>query len=146
MKIVAKIAVVLVALIPAGTVSTARAQSNAELIRILRQQGFTGALAGDIHFTPLGILKCAESNFRVIYFERYGPAHPGSHRAQYRVIFLEAGNRYVGSYVITDRPLSVSHNSVLFSYDQTSGNAITCAEIGPEKHVVLDGGWESFFK
>lgn len=146
MKIVAKIAVVLVALIPAGTVCTARAQSKAELVRILRQQGFTGALTGDIHFTPLGTLNCAESNFRVVYFEWSGPAHPGSHRAQYRVIFLEGGNRYVGSYAITDRPVSVSHNSVLFSYDQTSGNAITCAEIGPEKHVLLDGGWESFFK
>jgi hypothetical protein len=147
MKIVAKIAVLMVALMLAGAMCMARAQSKSALVQILRQQGFSGALTGDFHFAPLGTLHCAESNLRVVYFEWYGPAHPGSHRAQYRVIFLEGGNRYVGSLVIGgDIPVSVKHNLVLFDYDQASGNAITCAEIGPGKQVLLDGGWETFFK
>jgi hypothetical protein len=124
----------------------ARAQSKPALVQILRQQGFTGALTGDIHFTALGPLHCAESNFRVVYFEWYGPANPGSRRAQYRIIFLEDGNRYLGSYVIRDSPVSMRHDSILFGNDQTSGSVITCAEIGPEKHVVLDGDWEPFQK
>jgi hypothetical protein len=146
MRIVAKIAVSLVALTLAGTMCMARAQSKHALVRILRQQGFTGALTGDIHFIALGTLHCTESNFEVVYFEWYGPANPGSHRAQYRMIFLEGGNRYVGSYVIRDRPVSMRDDSILFGYGQPSGNVITCAEIGAEKHVLLDGGWEPFQK
>jgi hypothetical protein len=107
MRIVMKIAMLLVPLSLAGATCLARAQSKPALVPILRQQGFTGSLTGDIHFTELGPLHCAESNFRVVYFEWYGPANPGSHRAQYRILFLEGGDRYVGSYVIRDRPASM---------------------------------------
>jgi arylsulfatase A-like enzyme len=147
MKIVAKIALHLVALLLAGAGCMARAQSKPALAQILREQGFSGALTGDIHFTPLGTLHCAKSSFQVVRFEWYGPANPGSHRAQYRIIFLEGGNHYVGSLIVEgDRPVSVKHNSVQFGYDQTSGDTMTCADIGPEKKVLLDGGWESIFK
>jgi|ERR1700722_19340805 hypothetical protein len=147
MKIVAKIALHLVALLLAGAGCVARAQSKPALVRILREQGFSGALTGDIHFTPLGALYCAKSSFQVIHFEWYGPANPGSHRAQYRIIFLENGNRYVGSLIVEgDTPVSVKHNSVRFGYDQTSGNTMTCADIGSTKKVLLDGDWESIFK
>jgi hypothetical protein len=125
----------------------AGAQNKSALIRTLREQGFTGALTGDIHFTPLGNLHCAEGNFHVIHFEWFGPAHPGSHRAAYRIIFLEGGNRYVGSLDIEgDTVVSVKHNSVRFGYDHASENAVACAKTGPEIQVLLDGGSETFYK
>lgn len=147
MKIAAKTALLPFALFLVGATCMARAQCKSALIRILREQGFTGALTGDIHFTSLGSLHCAEGNFQVVRFEWYGPAHPGSHRAAYRVIFLEGRNRYVGSLDIEgDTAVSVKQNSVRFNYDYASGNAIACAEIGPGKQVLLDGGSESFYK
>jgi hypothetical protein len=145
MRVIPKIAVLLAALL-GSTTCMAGTQSKGALIQILQQQGFTGALTGDIHFTTLGSLHCPGSDFQVVYFEWYGPANPGSHRAQYRILFLEGGKHYVGSYVIADRPVSMRNNSILFGYDKVSGNAITCAEIGPGESVQLDGGRLSFFK
>lgn len=122
------------------------AQKKRALIQILQRDGFTGALTGDVHFTTLGTLQCPERDFQVIYFEWYGPAHPGSHRAQYRLRFVEGRNRYIGSYIITNRPKSLIHNSILLDFDDASG-VITCDEIGPDKSVQLqDGGSLNFEK
>jgi hypothetical protein len=139
MRAISKTAVLLVSLFLAGTTCMARAQNKRAMIRILQEGGFSGALTGDIHFTPIGTLHCSESDFQVIYFEWYGPAHPSSHRAQYRLLFLAGGNRYVGSYVITDKPRSIRRNSILLDYDNTPGT-ITCTEIGPGKSVEFDDG------
>jgi hypothetical protein len=141
-----KLSVLLLLLVLGNSVCMATAQKNRALVRMLQEQGFTGALRGDIHFTTLGTLRCAKSNFRVVYFEWYGPAHPGSHRAQYRLLFLEGGDRYVGSYVIRDKPVLNRSDSVLFGYDNASGNVIKCSEIGSGKSVQLDGDWVLFEK
>ena len=146
MRVIPKIAMLLVSMILGGTTCMASGQSKHALIQILKRGGCSGALTGDIHFTTLGALHCPESNFRVIYFEWYGPAHPSSHRAQYRLLFLEGGNRYLGSYIITNKPKLISHNSILSAYDDPSG-VITCAEIGPDKSVEFrDGGSQNFEK
>ena len=146
MRTFLRFAVLLIALALGVTMCGASAQSKRALIHILRGQGFTGALTGDIHFTRLGTLRCPKNEYRVIYFEWYGPAHPGSHRAQYRLLFLDGGNRYEGSYVISDKPVSTGHDSILFGYDKAAGNVITCSEIGLGESVQLDGSWIPFAK
>ena len=140
MKRISKRAVLLIALTLAGVADAASTQSKRELIRTLQQQGFTGALSGDIHFTTVGNLRCPSGNFQVIYFEWYGPAHPGSHRAQYRILFLEGGRRYMGSYIVMGGPVSIRNNSVLFTYDESSENVITCSAIGTGESVELKEG------
>lgn len=141
MKKFSKIAVLLAALALSGATPAAVAQSRRELIRILQEQGFKGALSGDIHFTTVGTLHCPSNNFRVIHFEWFGPAHPGSHRAQYRLLFLQDGRRYVGSFVVMGGPVSIRNNSVRFTYDESSDNVITCSALGPDGSVELqDGG------
>jgi hypothetical protein len=41
----------------------------------------------------------------------------------------------------------VNRNSILFDYDDMSGNVMTCAEVGVGKSVELvDGGSLAFFK
>jgi hypothetical protein len=146
MRVIPRLVVFLMAVVLGSTSYTASAQSKSALIRILREQGFTGALSGDIHFTPLGTLHCPASEYRVIYFEWYGPANPGSHRAQYRLLFLEGGKRYVGSYVIRDKPVSVGQGTILFGYDKASGNVIGCSDIGTGESAQLDGGGATFEK
>ena len=146
MRGIPKIAMLFFAVVLGTAACVASTQSKRALIRILQQQGFTGALTGDIHFTTLGTLHCPSTDLQVIYFEWYGPVNPGSHRAQYRILFLEGGNRYLGSYLISDRPKSISHNSILFDYDKNSGDVITCGDIGPGKSVQLDGALPSFDK
>jgi len=139
-KRISKRAVLLIALTLVGMASAASTQSKRELIRILQQQGFTGALSGDIHFTTVGTLHCPSSNFQVIYFEWYGPAHPSSHRAQYRILFLEGGRRYVGSYIVMGGPVSIRKNSVLFTYEEFPDNVITCSALGTGEPVELKEG------
>ena len=141
-----QITILLLALIIGGPMGVASTQSKRALIRTLQSQGFTGALTGDIHFTTLGNLHCSKTQFRVIYFEWYGPANPGSHRAQYRLLFLEGGSQYVGSYAITNKPLSVRDDAILFGFANDAGNAITCADVEQRKAVLLDGDLQSFFK
>ena len=141
MKKFSKIAVLLVALALGGATQAAIPQSKRELIRMLQQQGFKGALSGDIHFTTIGTLHCPSSNFQVIHFEWFGPAHPSAHRAQYRILFLQEGRRYVGSFVVMGGPVSIRNNSVRFTYDESSDNAITCSALRPDGAVDLqDGG------
>ncbi len=141
MRRILNFAVLLVVITLGCMAHAASTQNRRALIRILQHQGFTGALSGDIHFTTVGNLHCPASNFQVVYFEWYGPAHPSSHRAQYRILFLEDGNRYVGSYIAMGGPVSISNNSVLFTYDESSTNVITCAAFGPDESIQLqDGG------
>jgi hypothetical protein len=147
MRLIPPIAALLVALTLGRGDCWASTHSKRALIRILREQGFRGALTGDIHFTTVGTLRCTEGEFRVIYFEWYGPANPGSHRAQYRLLFLKGGNQYVGSYVISGGRVLIRHDSVLFSYDDVTGNVVTCSEIGEGEPAQLnDGGLIPFEK
>ena len=136
-----KRAVLLIAVTFVGMSSAASTQSKRALIRTLQQQGFTGALSGDIHFTTIGTLHCPSSDFQVIYFEWYGPAHPSSHRAQYRILFLDGERRYLGSFIVMGGPVSIRKNSVSFTYDESSDNVITCSALEPGGSVELqDGG------
>lgn len=137
---ISKRAVLLIAVMLIGVGSAASTQSKRTLVQILQQQGFTGALSGDIHFTTVGTLHCPSSNFQVIYFEWYGSAHPSAHRAQYRILILEGGRRYVGSYIVTGGPVAIRNNSVLFTYDQSSDNVITCSAFGTGASVELKEG------
>jgi hypothetical protein len=107
---------------------------------LLKRQGFTGTFQPDVEFTPLGRLQCQSKTLRVIYYV-WTDAHPISRlaiHAQQRLILID-GNRYVGSYVLDDRPIAVRDNKILFGPMKYSGDEISCGVDGLPKTVVVNG-------
>ena len=137
----ANIALLLSVILVCGAAGAASTHRKRDLIRILQQQGFSGALTGDIHFTPLGTLHCRSRDLQAIYFEWYGPAQPSSHRAHYRVLLLDDRDRYLGSYVVQGRPKSVGRGSIVLDHYDAPVR-IPCDQIVLGETVELPDGGE----
>ena len=147
MKRIGKVAVLLsLWLVLTTPDSFSQTDRKHQLIRTLADQGFSGSLAGKISLSELGHLNCGVNAYRTVFYEweEINPPGKAIHSAQ-RLIFL-AGTRYVGSYVIEDRPVQITSASILFGYKENLGHAIVCDDIGPGKEVLLDGELHSFSK
>jgi hypothetical protein len=120
--------------------------STSTLKHLLAQQGFTGALEGKITIRRLGILHCGSRQLEVFYhtWEQSNP--PGARHAAYRVVFLEDGNRYIGSYRVHDRPAKIVRDAILFNFSEEDGNMIRCNQDELPAEVSLDGEGEDLFK
>jgi hypothetical protein len=144
MRIAKTTALLGICLIVGSSLCKARTANERRLIELLREQGFTGALEGDIHFKALGHLACDQTTYRVLYFEWVQTG--GARHMQQRLLFLENRTRYIGSYVVNDPPAKVTSDSIVFGYTKDSGNTITCNEIGTDKQELLNGELSPFFK
>ena len=111
----------------AVTPACAGTPSRHELLKILAHQGFSGALTGDIHLTPLGSLQCRARSYQAFFFQWYDihPAGKAIH-AQSRIVMLDEHRQYLGSYVVDDKPVKVTPGSILFPYTEELGSAISC--------------------
>jgi hypothetical protein len=110
------------------------------LKNLLRNQGFSGALKGDIAFTYLGDFACGTEEYRLFYFVwvQTRPRGVNPH-GQQRIVLIGSGERYAGSYVISDRPVKINHDVLIFPYDAKDGNEIRCEQGGIPKEAWLDG-------
>ncbi len=108
---------------------------------LLRNQGFSGALLGDVTFTYLGVFECGTEEYRVFYFVWTQTRPRGvSMHGQQRLILIGNKERYAGSYMINDRPTKVEHNTILFPYPERDGNEIHCEEGILPLEAALGGG------
>lgn len=110
------------------------------LKRLLKKQGFDGALTGDVTFTYLGDIACGKEEYHAYYFvwTQTRPRGVDPH-GQQRIVLVGSSERYAGSYVIADPPTSIEHNSILFPYDTKDGNEIRCDADGLPRQAHLDG-------
>jgi hypothetical protein len=116
------------------------------LKNILQQQGFTGALQGKIHFTRIGRLQCNAETYDVIYHE-WEQSHPaGARHAAYRVLFIDKQDRYIGSYRVPERPISVTPQRILFNLPEKQGNTLRCDRDGLPAEVILGDETSPLFK
>jgi len=107
---------------------------------LLRNQGFSGALEGDVTFTYLGEFGCGTEEFRVFHFVwTQTRPHGVAMHGQQRLILIGNKERYAGSYVINDRPTKVESNAIKFTYDAKNGNEIRCEEGSLPEAAWLDG-------
>ena len=121
--------------------------STGSLKRLLAQQGFTGALEGKITIKRLGIFHCGSRQLEVFYhtWEESNPPGRAIHAA-YRVVLLENGSRYVGSYKVQDPPAKIARAAIFFDYPKDAGNVIACDDNSLPESVVLNGEGADLFK
>ena len=96
-----------------GTAKEPLKMSVPHLKNILRQQGFSGSLKGDVRFKDLGAVGCGKARYRVFYFN-WAEVRPGGnpgHGLQ-RLLFIGPGDRYAGSFEVEDPPLRVKGNVI----------------------------------
>ena len=104
----------------------------------LASQQFSGTLDGNVKFTSLGAVHCGAENLHVIFYEWNESPPPGEAvHASYRIIVMD-GERYLGSYVVQDKP-KLQDGVLRFPYS-ADGDSIGCGREGvlPGK-VLLDG-------
>jgi hypothetical protein len=113
--------------------------SDKALKSLLREQGFTGELTGKISFIRLGKIGCGAQDLHTFYYSWLESNSPGLaiHQSQ-RIIFVEKG-RYLGSYIVEDRPSNISTDALRFNYPEKLGNEIKCDQEGLPKSLVLNG-------
>jgi hypothetical protein len=112
------------------------------LKNVLRQQGFTGSLKGDIAFKDLGPLGCGTDEYRVFYFS-WAEMRPGGipGHGQQRLLLIGAGERYLGSFEIEDPPLKVKFNMIEFSHNPEDVAHVHC-EDGARLYLAWPDGSE----
>jgi hypothetical protein len=120
--------------------------SLTSLKNLLAKQGFTGALDGKITIKRLGVLHCGSRQFESFYhtWEQSNP--PGARHAAYRVVLVEEGSKYVGSYRVPESPARITRSAILFNFEDEDGNIIQCDGDNPPASVVLDGEFSTLFK
>ena len=117
--------------------------SASSLKHLLAQQGFTGLLEGKVAFSRLGRLDCGTGKLEVFYYSWEESHPPGlAIHASYRVVLLEDGSKYVGSYQVQDRPARSTRTAILFNYPEGDGNTISCDGDSLPQSVVLNGEFE----
>ena len=122
-------------------------ETSASLKQSLSRQRFSGELAGNVHVTRLGSLVCSGKNLQVLYYEWEESHPPGAAiHAQYRILFMDAGSHYLGSYVVEDRPTKVGPTSIRFGYPERLENSIGCNKQGLPSRVLLNGELQVFSK
>jgi len=129
-------------LIPLGGVAAEKPPISVQHLKsLLHNQGFSGALVGDVVFTYLGEFPCGAEEYRVFYFvwTQTRPRGVARH-GQQRLILIGNKERYAGSYMINDRPTEVGQNAILFPYDAKDGNEIRCDQGVLPKEAFLGGG------
>jgi hypothetical protein len=127
---------------PMGSVAAEKSPISVQHLKsLLRNQGFTGALEGDVTFTFLGDIACGTEKYRVFYFvwTQTRPRGVAMH-GQQRLILIGKRERYAGSYLINDRPTKVEHNAIIFPYDAKDGNEIRCEQGVLPEDALLGGG------
>jgi hypothetical protein len=113
----------------------------------LSSQGFSGELQGRVSFNRLGVLKCGTKSLEVVFYGWEETKPPGKAiHASYRVLFLESGEHYLGSYVVGDRPTLRNSRALVFDYPRDLGNIIGCNENGLPSRVQLNGELEELAK
>jgi hypothetical protein len=64
------------------------------LTTLLAQQGFSGELHGNVHFTPLGTLACHGKKLQTFFYEWEQSNPPGKAiHATHRILFIAPGDR-----------------------------------------------------
>ncbi|MDE3201048.1 MAG: hypothetical protein KGN79_09010 [Acidobacteriota bacterium] len=118
-----------------------------QLKDVLSKQGFTGMLNDEAHFSKIGFLTCGVDRYQVFCYE-WSESHQPSLaiHAQYRVLFVENGSKYVGSYVVQDHPKKISHDAVIFRPAGRDSNEIKCGANGLPGKVFLNGTESELFK
>jgi hypothetical protein len=88
----------------------------------------------------LGVFACGTRKLEISYYSWEESNPPGrAIHASYRVVLLEDGSKYVGSYSIQDPPAKIARTAILFNYPKDDGNAITCdGDNLPESAVLND--------
>ena len=126
--------------------STAQKLDTKSLRDILSKQGFSGLLEGKVTFAHLGEMKCGSRMLRVYYYtwEEANPPGRAIHFSQ-RLIFLENRN-YLGQYVISDRPVLVKPDRLLFPVSEHDGNLLKCDGDSLPTSFILNGESSSIFR
>ena len=106
---------------------------------ILASQGFSGVLHGKIAFAFLGNMKCNPAEIQVYDYtwEETNPPGRAVHFSQ-RLIFIH-DQKYLGQYVIEDRPTLTRSGLLRFPYSKELGNTIQCKRGGLPESVYVDG-------
>jgi hypothetical protein len=129
-------------------VATCPAQTTSDkaLKGLLQEQGFTGQLTGEITFTHLGGIGCSGKHLQVYYYEWEESNPPGRaiHQSK-RIIFVDK-KRYLGSYIVEDRPTKIGSDSLRFDYTENLGNEFKCDRDGLPNSVLLNGEPQVFAK
>jgi hypothetical protein len=131
---------VLLAMVLLSVTSTAQRLDTKSLRDILSKQGFSGELHGKVTFSRLGTLKCNAEGLQVFYYtwEETNPPGRAIHFSQ-RLIFIEK-QKYLGHYVISDRPILVKPDLLRFPFSEEDGSVLRCDQDGLPKTIYLDGG------
>jgi hypothetical protein len=132
----------LLSLAPPGGLAAEKSPISVQHLKsLLRNQGFGGALEGDVSFTYLGEFACGMEEYRVFYFvwTQTRPRGVAMH-GQQRLILIGNKEQYAGSYMINDPPTKVEHNAIIFPYPAKDGNEIRCEEGALPEDALLGGG------
>lgn len=99
----------------------------------LVSQGFSGGMDRHSSIEFLGKIAVNDIIYYVYFF-----GHVANH-AVYRILIFEYPCKYVGSYSVEDRPISVSAQDIIFNVPKDSGNLIHFSGETPPARIFVDG-------
>lgn len=99
----------------------------------LVDQGFSGGMDRHSRIEYLGKIDYNNINYYVYFF-----GHVANHAA-YRILILKYNCKYVGSYSVEDRPVSVFGRDIIFDVTKDSGNVIHFTGHAPPARVFVGG-------
>jgi hypothetical protein len=138
----------LLCLISPGIFCLAQHEQSTDHVRsALAQQGFSGELDGKIGIHLIGALNCGTNRLQVYFYEWEEANPPGKavHSIS-RILLFSGKDQYLGSYVVSDRPTTLTSDALKFEYPEDAGNTIRCTQNKPPRKVLLNGELQEFAK
>ena len=115
-----------------------------DLKRLLAEQGFSGTFTSEARFTHIGEFDCNGRQLHVFSYAWEQLKRP--YHAQYRVLFVDDGGKYLGSYVVMDHPIKTGPKAIVVPSDNGRSDKIQCDAAGLPEAVLLNGSETELFK
>ena len=109
----------------------------------LNSKNFDGPMEDDTYITFIGSLVSGKSKYS-IYFHDHRDRHGAMHEVSRILLFAEKC-RYLGQYVVMNKPSHIRGEDILFDIPNKYGNMIRFSNGQPPAQVVIDGEVEAFW-
>jgi hypothetical protein len=117
----------------------AASMANGRLWDLLSKQGFTSPLDAGTSIQKLGRIYAGGHAYEIYYYNHINTHPSGDPHGTQELVILIDKHRYIGSYLIDDKPIGISGRAVIFSAPASTGNRIPFTKRGPPSRVTIDG-------
>ena len=102
----------------------------------LQEQGFSGQLDKGATIEFIGPVGNGKTKINTYYYDF---TNPESRHGNHRLIILDLRCRYLGSYAVNEKPLSVEGNKIVFRDTGIPGNLVEFSGDSLPDRIWIDG-------